>query len=309
MSARVTILGIFNMDLIFRTGRLPHAGETVGGAVFGMGPGGKGSNQAVAAARAGAQVTFCTRIGKDAFGAAARSLWADEGISPRVIELDGVATGAACIYVDKETGQNAIIVAPGAAATLGPADVDAVEADIAASRVFLTQLEQPVQAARRGLEIARRHGVTTVLNPAPAAALDDEICRLCDYMTPNETEAEALTGCRLEDLAGARRAADALLKKGVGTAVITLGKDGALLHDGTRSELVPAFRCGPVVDTTGAGDGFNGGLALALAQGADTLSAVRFGCALASLSATRPGAARSMPTLDEIRAVLEANQL
>ncbi|MDR5856610.1 ribokinase [Caballeronia sp. LZ062] len=304
MSGSVVILGIYVTDLAFRAQRMPLLGETVAGSAFAMGPGGKGSNQAVAAARAGADVIFCTRIGNDAFGKIAQATWAAEGITSRASVIDDIATGAAHIYVDENTGGNAIIVASGAAGTLGPDDVDAIEADIARAAVFVTQLEQPIPAAKRGLELARKHGVTTVFNPAPALALDDDIFPLCDYITPNETEAAALTGIAVKSLDDARRAADVLLGKGARAAIITLGEAGALLHSAYESVLVPAFECGRVIETAGAGDGFTGGFAAALARGDSALDAVRFGCALASISVTRPGTAPSMPRLDEINALL-----
>ena len=221
---RVVILGIFVTDLTFRAARMPLIGETIAGTAFAMGPGGKGSNQAVAAARVGADVVFCTRLGNDAFGAIARATWAAEGITARASVIDGISTGAAHIFVDDTTGMNAIIVAAGAAGTMDATDADAIEADIAAANVFVTQLEQPLPAARRGLELARRHGVITVFNPAPASALDDDIFPLCDYITPNETEATALTGVPIANADDARRAADVLLAKGVGTAIVTLGR-------------------------------------------------------------------------------------
>ncbi|WP_345816447.1 ribokinase [Paraburkholderia sp. PREW-6R] len=301
---RVVILGIYVTDLTFRAARMPLIGETIAGSAFAMGPGGKGSNQAVAAARAGADVVFCTRLGNDAFGAIARETWAAEGITARATVIDGVSTGAAHIFVDDTTGMNAIIVASGAAGTMNAADVDAIEADIAAARVFVTQLEQPLEAARRGLEVARERGVTTVFNPAPALALPDDIFPLCDYITPNETEATALTGVPIANAADARRAADVLLAKGVGTVIVTLGEAGALLHSADQSVLVPAYQCGRVVETAGAGDGFTGGFAAALARGDDPLAAMRFGCALAGISVTRAGTAPSMPTLAEINDVL-----
>jgi ribokinase len=304
MSSSVVILGIYVTDLTFRAARMPLLGETIAGTAFAMGPGGKGSNQAVAAARAGADVIFCTRLGADAFGEIARSTWAAEGITARATSTDGVATGAAHIFVDDVTGGNAIIVASGAAGHLCPEDVDAIEADIASAAVFVTQLEQPVAAAKRGLEIAHRHGVTTVFNPAPAFPLDDDIFPLCDYITPNETEATALTGVAISSVDDARKAADVLLGKGVKAVIVTLGEAGALLHTQTESVLVPAFNCGRVVETAGAGDGFTGGFAAALARGDSALDAVRFGCALASLSVTRAGTAPSMPKLAEIHAVL-----
>jgi ribokinase len=302
----VVILGIYVTDLTFRANRMPAIGETIAGSAFAMGPGGKGSNQAVAAARAGAEVIFCTRIGDDPFGAIAQSTWAAEGITSRATVVEGMSTGAAHIYVDDVTGGNAIIVAAGAAGTLGPGDVDAIEADIAKASVFVTQLEQPLSAARRGLELARRHGVTTVFNPAPAMPFDDAIYPLCDYITPNETEAATLTGVTIKSVDDARRAADILIAKGARAVIVTLGEEGALLHTRELSELVPAFDCGRVVETAGAGDGFAGGFAAALSRGDSPLDAVRFGCALASLSVTRPGTAPSMPTLAEINAVLGA---
>ena len=306
MSGRVVILGIYVTDLAFRAERMPVIGETIAGSAFAMGPGGKGSNQAVAAARAGAQVVFCTRLGDDAFGAIARETWQAEGIVARATVVEGLATGAAHIFVDAQTGSNAIIVAAGAAGTLGAADAEAIEADIAGAQVFVTQLEQPVAAARRGLEIARKHGVKTVLNPAPALPLPDDIFPLCDYVTPNETEAAALTGVSIASADDARRAADVLLGKGAGAVIVTLGETGALLHSRAQSVLVPAFQCGPVVETAGAGDGFTGGFAAALARGDAPLDAVRFGCALAGISVTRAGTAPSMPRLAEVNALLGA---
>jgi ribokinase len=303
-NGRVVILGIYVTDLTFRAERMPLIGETIAGSAFAMGPGGKGSNQAVAAARAGAQVVFCTRLGNDAFGAIARSTWAAEGIVARATTVEGISTGAAHIFVDDTDGKNAIIVAAGAAATMNANDVDAIEADIAAAQVFVTQLEQPLAVARHGLEVARRHGVTTVFNPAPALPLDDDIFPLCDYITPNETEAAALTGIPISNVDDARRAADVLLAKGVGTVIITLGEAGALLHSARQSVLVPAFQCGRVVETAGAGDGFTGGFAAALARGVDPVEAMRFGCALAGISVTRPGTAPSMPTLSEVNQLL-----
>ncbi|ALL69117.1 Ribokinase [Paraburkholderia caribensis MBA4] len=301
---RVVILGIYVTDLTFRADRMPSIGETIAGNAFKMGPGGKGSNQAVAAARAGADVVFCTRLGNDAFGQIARATWDAEGITARASVIDGASTGAAHIFVDDTTGKNAIIVASGAAATMNAGDVDAIEADIASARVFVTQLEQPVGAAKHGLEVARKHGVTTVFNPAPALPLDDSIFPLCDYITPNETETTALTGIEVGNVDDARRAADVLLKKGVRNVIVTLGEAGALLHSAAQSVFVPAFQCGRVVETAGAGDGFTGGFAAALARGADAVEATRFGCALAGISVTRPGTAPSMPTLAEVNEVL-----
>lgn len=301
----VVILGIFVADTAYRAKRQPRIGETILGAGFALGPGGKGSNQAVAAARVGADVTFLSKIGQDPFGDMAMATWEEAGVKAAVTRTAESYTGAAYIFIDDDTGDNAIIVCPGAATTISAADMDAAAGIIGAASVFVTQLEQPLPAAYRALEIARAGGAVTVLNPAPAIPLDDGIWPLCDYVTPNETEAETLTGVAVSSIDGARAAGDAFLAKGAGAALITLGEAGALLHTADRSDLVPAFDCGPVVETTGAGDAFNGGFAAALARGEAPLEAVRFGCATAGLSVTRPGTAPSMPTLEEVAVALQ----
>ncbi|MEM7567900.1 MAG: ribokinase, partial [Pseudomonadota bacterium] len=216
-------------------------------------------------------------------------------------------TGAAFIFVSTEDGNNAIIVEAGAAGALSAEDVEAAREAITGAKVFVTQLEQPIPAAEAGLRIARNAGVATVFNPAPAAELTDQFLGLCDYATPNESEAAMLTGVSVETVDQARKAADALLERGCGAAVLTLGARGALYHDGTRSELVPAYPIDRVVDTTGAGDAFNGAFAVALAEGRDPLDAVRFGCAGASLSVTRHGAASASPERGEIEALMETH--
>ena len=300
----VAILGIFVADLAFRAGRLPRIGETITGSGFKMGPGGKGSNQAVAAARVGAKVTLITRLGRDAFGEIALKTWKDEGIIARAAQSDQEATGGAFIFVNHDTGENAIIVYPGAAGAISAADVDAAADAIRGAKVFVTQLEQPVAAAQRGLEIARGAGVATIFNPAPAEPVPDSIYPLCDYVVPNETEAATLTGLSVATLTDARGAGDALLARGARTALITLGERGALLHSRERSVEIPAVSAGPVVETTGAGDAFVGGFAAALARGIDPVAAARFGAAVAGISVTRPGTAPSMPRLAEVEALL-----
>lgn len=303
--ATVAVLGIFVADLAFRAPRLPVMGETILGQGFTDGPGGKGSNQAIAAARAGAEVRIITRIGRDTFGEMARQAWAADGIdASAVIEDAELPTGAAFIFVSTETGNNAIIVESGAAARLLPEDVAAAESAIASAGVFLTQFEQPVETAMAGLTLARRHGAITILNPAPAIPASQAIYPLCDYITPNETEAASLTGLPVTNEAEARAAAAELVRRGARNAVITLGENGALLFGEAGDALLPAFPVAHVVDTTGAGDAFNGGFAVALAEGADPVEAVRFGCATAALSVQTPGTAPSMPTRAEIEALL-----
>lgn len=300
----VAVLGVFVADLAFRAGRMPAMGETIVGSGFKLGPGGKGSNQSVAVARLGAEVTFITRIGKDDFGAIARATWQREGVTARAIEAADEPTGAAFIYVNDKTGENAIIVVSGAAATMTPEDVEAAAAAIGDAAVFITQLEQPAAVAHRGLEIAREAGVVTVFNPAPAEPVDDTIYRFCDYVTPNEHEASVLTGLPVVSIADAKKAGDVFLAKGAGAALITLGEAGALLHSPDRSVHIPAFSAGPVVETTGAGDAFNGGFAAAIARGAGPEEAARFGCAVAGIAVTRAGTAPSMPSLEEVEALL-----
>ena len=308
MTERVAILGSFVADLAFRARRLPAVGETLEGTGFKMGPGGKGSNQAVAAARLGGRVTMISKLGRDEFGKLALDTWAKENIAAAVGQDDSAPTGAAFIYVDDRTGDNAIIVVPGAAGTISVADVDAAAEHITGADVFVTQLEQPIAAARRGLEIARAAGVVTVFNPAPAPAapLDRGLYPPCDYITPNETEAGQLTGIDVRTVDDAGRAADILLGFGARSAVITLGEKGALLCTSTERLLVPAFSAGPVVETTGAGDAFNGGLAVALSRGWPPADAVRYACAVAAISVTRPGTAPSMPTGVDVDRLLKA---
>jgi ribokinase len=300
----VAILGVFVADLAFRAGRQPKIGETIVGSGFKMGPGGKGSNQSVAAARVGAKVTFVSKIGRDAFGDIALKTWKDEGIVVRAAQSDKEPTGAAYIFVNHDTGENAIIVYPGAGGAISPADVDAAGDAIRGAKVFVTQLEQPAASAQRGLEIARAAGVVTIFNPAPAEPIPDAIYPLCDYIVPNETEAAALTGLSVATLADAKRVGDALLAKGARNALITLGERGALLHNRERPIEIPAFSVGSVVETTGAGDAFVGGFAAAIARGIDPVEAARFGCATAGISVTRPGTAPSMPRLAEVEALL-----
>lgn len=300
----IVILGIFVADTAYRAERMPRMGETILGRTFALGPGGKGSNQSVAAAMAGGRTHIITRLGKDDFARIARATWDKAGVIAEVTEDAESYTGAAFIFLEEATGNNAIIVAAGAAARITPEDLDAKAELIRSAAVFVTQLEQPIPSARRGLEIARAAGVTTILNPAPAAALDDDLLALCDYITPNESEAEGLTGLPVTSLAEAERAADALLDRGVGAVVITLGGNGALYRDRTRSVHVPVISAGPVVETTGAGDAFNGGFAVALSEGMDVVEAVRFGCATAGISVTRPGTAPAMPAREEIDALL-----
>lgn len=301
---RIVILGVFNADTTYRAERMPRIGETLHGLGFALGPGGKGSNQAVAAGRLGAEVTIISRLGQDAFAEMALDLWRSAGVTPAVTRSADGHTGAAFIFVEAGTGNNAIIIAPGAAGELGPGDLEARAELIEGADVFLTQLEQPLAAAARGLELARAAGAATILNPAPGRRLPGDLLRLCDYVTPNETEAEDMTGIAVKGPEDARAAGRALLDLGAGNAVITLGARGVLWCAQGGAELIPAMAPGPVAETVGAGDAFNGGLAAALASGMAPREALRFASAVAGISVTRPGAAASMPTRAEVEELL-----
>lgn len=308
-AAQVSILGIFAADLSFRAERLPRIGETLLSSDFAIGAGGKGSNQAVACARSGGQVALLTRIGRDVFGELALQTWRQASIDTDGVELSNEATGAAFIFVDAANGQNAIIVNPGAARGIDRSFVDRAERFIAASRVFATQLEQPVAAALRGLEIARGAGVMTVFNPAPAPALalPEAIWRLCDVVVPNEVEASMLTGVDVDGPEAAAAAADVLIARGAGNVIVTLGGHGALLRTATARLHIPAVDAGVLRDTTGAGDAFIGGLCTAIAEGRSLADAAGFASAVAGLSVTRPGTAASMPARAEVDRLLGAN--
>lgn len=300
MTRPITILGSFVADVAFRTPAMPRWGETLLGSVFRLGPGGKGSNQAVAAARLGGQVRFVSKLGRDTFGDMARQLYRDEGVDTTCLFATEEATGAAAIIIDEKNGENGIIIVPGACFHLTDEELRQASPLIASSAVFLTQLEQDISVVQRGLEYAHSAGVATILNPAPAAKLPDTIYPLCDYLTPNESEAAALTGIPVGALAEAAQAADALLARGVRNVVVTLGANGALFKNRQTMKHIPAVDAGPVVETTGAGDAFNGGFAVGLAEGMSAEDAVAFGCTAAGISVTRHGTAPSMPRRAEV---------
>jgi ribokinase len=301
MAARVAVVGSLNMDLIARAPHIPKPGETILGGDFCTAPGGKGANQAVAAARLGTQVSMVGRVGSDAFAQNLLASLAAAGVDHRhVIQDAQTATGVALIVVD-DGGQNSIVVAPGANARLSPADVDAAHATIAAADVLLLQLESPLDAVAHAAELAHAHGVTVILNPAPACELPTELLALVDVLVPNESETAILTGLPVGSQVEAQ--ATALLYLGVDAALLTLGERGALLAQPEGIEHVPAFRVTPV-DTTAAGDAFVSGFAAALAEGRTPVEAVQWGCAAGALATTKLGAQPSLPTRQEVEALL-----
>lgn len=293
MAPKIVVVGSFNADLMAYTERLPRPGETVAGRSFALGAGGKGTNQAVAAARLGAQVAFVGRIGQDVFAQSALELWRREGIdASRVVQDPDVSTGVAPVLVD-DRGENSIVVVLGANLAMTAADADEACELIASSDVVLTQLEIAEEATRRALEIAREAGVKSVLNPAPATSVRRETLELADWLTPNETELQTLRDSIGEALP---------LRDGQKLAV-TLGAAGAaLISAGDRLEVAAPEV--DAVDTTGAGDAFNGALAVALAEGAEPVEALRFANAAAALSVTRRGTSASMATRAEVDAAL-----
>ncbi|MBI2421386.1 MAG: ribokinase [Candidatus Hydrogenedentes bacterium] len=303
MSTRIVVVGSSNTDMIVRAAKLPKPGETVIGGGFSTAAGGKGANQAVAAARAGGDVTFITCVGDDAFGQSAVLGFVDDGIDVAHILTDPVhASGVALIMVD-EAGENCIAVSPGANACLFPGHIADLEALIAGAAVVLAQLEVPVETVSKAAELAVKHGVRFVLNPAPAMALEESLLRRCSLLTPNESEAGCLTGIAVRCKDDAFRAARKLHAAGVGTVLITLGGEGVIVVDDQREMHMPGFAVTPV-DTTAAGDCFNGALVVALAEGRSLDDAIRFAQAAAALSVTVIGAQPSLPMRDRIEAFL-----
>ena len=301
---RVVVVGSFNMDLVFGAPRLPERGETIGGAAFGMFIGGKGANQSVAAARAGAQVEMIGRLGSDGFGSEIATALGQEGIRLRHVVRDPhEGTGVAGIVVAGD-GANSIVVVPRANMKLSEADVRKARAAISAADVLLLQLEVPLEASLAAAKIARQAGVKVVLNPAPARARPDALYAAVDVLTPNETETHFLTGVPASTREGAIEAAAVLRGKGVKTVLLTLGARGAMLvEEGARPRDIPTFPV-EVVDTTAAGDAFCGALAVALAEGKEMEEAARFACAAGALACEVMGAGPSLPTRSAIDALL-----
>jgi len=296
----VLVVGSVNMDFVAYAERLPARGETVGGASFAASPGGKGANQAVAAARLGARTALLGCVGDDTLGDALRAALQADGVDCGALKTVHGASGVAIIVVER-SGANTIVVAPGANGQLSPADIAAHDALFAQARVVVLQLEVPLEATLAAAQAARRHGATVVLNPAPAQALPAELLRCVDLLVPNESEAALLAGLPVADAASAAAAADVLRHLGARGVLVTLGASGLLASTdaGDRHHAAPVVQA---VDTTAAGDTFVGGLSCGLAEGLALPEAIALGQAAAAISVTRAGAQPSIPWRREIGA-------
>lgn len=309
MGKKITVFGSFVVDLMGRCPHLPVPGETVKGSLFKMGPGGKGFNQAVAAHKAGADVTMVTKVGKDAFADLAIETMTRLGMdTKRVFCSDQAETGTALIMVDENTSQNEIAVILGACDTISDEEVESVSDLLDQSDYLLIQLETNVSSVRKAVEMAYDKGVKIILNTAPVQPVSDSILSRVELITPNEVEASILSGIPVTDEESAGKAADYFFNKGVKNVLITMGSKGVYIATGKRRGLLPAYQV-DAVDTTGAGDAFNGGLAAALAEGKDLWEAAKFANALAAISVQRIGTTPAMPERFEIDAFIKSHEM
>jgi len=296
---RIIVIGSSNTDMVIKTEKLPAPGETILGGKFLMNPGGKGANQSVAASRLGGKVTFISKRGNDLFGNQAVGLLMREGVDIKYIVKDpDLPSGVALITVDS-TGENSIVVAPGSNGNLLKEDIPSVIFDTGKFEILLLQLEIPIDTVEYSAVTASEHGIKVILNPAPARKLSDNLLKNTWLITPNETEAETITGIIITDIPSAERAAELIQERGVKNVIITLGEAGAYIKSENYTGLIPGIKVKPV-DTTAAGDVFNGALAVAISEGSDLKDAVIFANKAASISVTRMGAQASAPYRNEI---------
>lgn len=306
-AGRLAVLGSINADHILNLEQFPSPGETVIGKHYNVAFGGKGANQAVAAGRCGADIAFIACVGADDIGQRIRQQLADDRVDVSAVEaVPGQTTGVALIWVNDDA-ENMIAVHSGANAALSPEVMARFQQKITEASALLMQLESPLETVTAAAQLARRHGTRVILNPAPARPLPDKLLSLVDIMTPNETEAQHLTGIRVETDDDARRAAQALHDKGVGSVIITLGRRGAWVSEQGRGQLIPGFQV-EAVDTIAAGDTFNGALLTALLEEMPMLAAVRFAHAAAAIAVTRSGGQPSVPWRNEIEAFLQEQE-
>nr|WP_232231579.1 ribokinase [Paenibacillus sp. HW567] len=299
----IVVIGSLNMDMVVRTERAPEAGETLFGQGFALSPGGKGANQAVAAARLGAEVTMIGSVGRDAFGSELLEVMRQEKINTEhIVQSDTHSTGVASIVVDGE-GENRIIVVPGANMGLGVSDIALLAPVIKEAGIIVLQLETDLPMCEHAAAMAHSYGIPVILNPAPARALSNELLQHVTYLTPNETEAGILAGMAVNSVEDAEQASRILLQKGVQNVIVTLGSKGALIVNKDGSMHIPGYPV-QVVDTVAAGDSFNGALAVQLTGGQALAEAVRFANAVGALAVGKQGAVSSLPYLPEVEQFL-----
>ena len=303
----ICVFGIFVADICFFADSIPVAGQTILGEKYIIGPGGKGSNQAIAAARAGGEVSFISKVGSDNYADLAISLYKVSGINYDGLEIDeNESTGSAGILINRKTGENAINVVPGAAGTIGKNLIDKNLSIIKDSKIFLTQLETPKDVTLYALKEAKSQNCITILNPAPSSEIPDDYFQYIDFFTPNETEASFYFNKPVKNEDDCKVAGKYFLEKGVKNILITLGERGCYFKNKDEEFLMPASQLNkPVVDTTGAGDAFNGALSVALSQNKTYKQSIEFANLVAGISVTREGAANSMPMKKEIEETVQ----
>lgn len=305
---KITVFGSFVVDLMARADHLPVAGETVKSSMFKLGPGGKGFNQGVAANKAGANIKLVTKLGRDSFAEVALDKLKEENMDTDYIFFsDEEPTGTALIMVDENTSENQIMVTLGACSTFNQDDIDKIEPVIKDSKFLLTQLETNVDAIEKVVKLAYDNNVSVILDPAPIQEIRDELLKMIEIITPNEVEASILTGVKIKSMEDAKKAAKILLDRGVENVVITLGSQGVLVYTDEKYETIENFKV-EVLDTSGAGDAFNGGFITALSEGKDIFEAAKFGRALANLSVTKLGTSVAMPTRKEVDDFIKLNE-
>ena len=299
--SEISVLGIFVADISFSGPKIPATGETILGNKYNIGPGGKGCNQAVAIARLGGKVSFISKIGKDSYGELAlNTLEKNKIITRNIIQDANLQTGVAGIFVDKNSGKNAINVIVGAPTTLTITEIDNQINVIKNSKIFLTQLEVPKDVILHCLKVAKENGCLTILNPAPASEITKEFYKNIDYFTPNETEAEFYTGIKITNEKEAKQAADKLINLGIKKIIITLGEKGLFYSDG-KEEIYMNASSVKAIDTTGAGDAFNGGLAFGLSKGKSIKECLELANKVAGISTTKLGAGDAMPFTKDLK--------
>jgi len=308
MKNKVVVVGSYNTDLTIKAQRIPRAGETIIGGVYTEGGGGKGANQAVAAARAGADVSFIARVGNDSFGDAGTKRLSNEMIKTKyILRDDEASTGVAFIVVDKQ-GENCIVVASGANAKLSQADIELASEEISSASVLLVQLESPIETIRAAIKKARKSGTIVILNPAPALTLSKELLRDVEIITPNKVEAEMITGIKVTDEESMRLIAEEFFMSGVKNVIITLGSKGIFTAFQSDMEFLPSYKVDPV-DTTGAGDVFSGSLAAFISEGMPIYDAAKMAIAASAMSVMKIGALDSAPHRNEIEKFYSLNTL